>query len=153
MSNRSSGQEQKVAHVVASLRRPCPLRTYRHGSVRLRIRSPPCLSEPRRPHVKERIVKGKGSDTKSGRAAMHTGLDLGHSDGRVHHLAQERAGECAHGSLGSAVHATARVRFPSRDRSDVDDVACVAGLEVFRDVSFSAHAAEDHERKSGGGIS
>ena len=97
-------------------------------------------------------MKRKVSDSKCGEATMHTRLDLGHSDGRVHHLAQEGAGECVHGSLGSAVHAAARVRFPSRDRPDVDDVACVAGLEIFRDGSLSAHAAEDHERKRGGGV-
>ena len=69
---------------------------------------------------------------------MRTGLNLGHSNGRIHNLAQEAAGERAHGSLGSAVHATARVRFPSRDRSDVDDMARVAGLEVYREgVLFS----------------
>jgi len=81
---------------------------------------------------------------------MRTGLNLGHSDGRVHHLAQETAGECAHGGLGSAVHATARVRFPSGDRPEVDDVAHVAGLEVCRGRSFSAHAADDHEKERGG---
>ena len=64
---------------------------------------------------------------------MRTGLNLGHSNGRIHNLAQEGAGERAHGSLGSAVHAAARVRFPSRDRPDVDDMARVAGLEVFRE--------------------
>lgn len=84
-------------------------------------------------------MKGKGSDTKSGGATIRTGLDLRHSDGRVHHLAQEGAGECAHGSFGSAVHATTRVRFSSCDRPEVNDVAYVAGLEVFRDGSLSAH--------------
>ena len=79
------------------------------------------------------VKGGKVSDTKSGGATMRTGLDFGHSDGRVHDLAQEGAGECAHGSLGGAIHATTRVRFPSRDRPEVDDVTCIAGLEVFRD--------------------
>ena len=64
---------------------------------------------------------------------VRTGLNLGHADGRIHHLAQEGACERANRSLGCAVHATARVRFPSRDRPDVDDVARVADLEVFRE--------------------
>src|SRR5260221_9192592 len=80
---------------------------------------------------------------------MRTGLDLGHSDGRVHHLAQETAGECAHGGLSSAVYATARVRFPSRDRPDVDDVAHVAGLEVCRGGSFSAPCRGGPREKEG----
>ncbi len=79
---------------------------------------------------------------------MRTGLNLGHSNGRIHDLAQEAAGERAHGSLGSAVHAAARVRFPSRDRSDVDDMARVAGLEVFREeFCFQSRRGEPQERK------
>jgi len=66
---------------------------------------------------------------------MRTGLDLCHSDGCVHYLAQEGGSECVHGSLGRAVHATARVRIPSCNRPNVDDMARVAGFEVCRDLS------------------
>jgi|SRR6266850_912181 len=81
---------------------------------------------------KKCAYEGKGQ--KSGEQSnVRTGLNLGHADGRIHNLAQEGTGERAHGSFGRAVHATARIRFPSRDRPDVDDVARVAGLEVFRE--------------------
>ena len=61
---------------------------------------------------------------------LRTRLDLGHSDGRIYKLAQEGAREGAHSSLGRAVHASARVRFSSCDRANVDDVTRVAGFEV-----------------------
>jgi hypothetical protein len=66
---------------------------------------------------------------------MRTRLNLCHPDGCIHYLTQEGAGECAHGGFGRAVHATAHVRFPSRNRPDVDDMACVASFEVCRDLS------------------
>jgi hypothetical protein len=68
---------------------------------------------------------------------MRTRLNLCHSDGCIHYLAQEGARECAHGSLGRAVHAAIRVRFPARNRPNVDNMARVASFEVCRDLSVT----------------
>lgn len=78
---------------------------------------------------------------------MRTGLDLGHSDGGIYHLTQEGASERAYGGFGRTVHATAHVRLPSRDRSEIDDMARVAGFEVCCDLSAAANVntADDHE--------
>ena len=66
---------------------------------------------------------------------MRTRLDLCHSDGCIHYLVQEGARECSHGGFGRAVHAAARVRIPSRNRPNVDDMACIASFEVCRNLS------------------
>jgi hypothetical protein len=71
---------------------------------------------------------------------MRTRLNLCHSNGCIHYLTHEGAGECAHGGFGRAVHATAHVRFPSCNRPNVDDMACVANFEVCR--NFSAMLQE-----------
>jgi hypothetical protein len=114
--------------MVANHRRPYPLWTCPRGSVRWRIQSPPGLSEQCKIRKSTCELEGqKGGEQNN----VRTRLNLGHADGRIHYLAQEGAGERAHGSLGCAVHAAARVRFPSCSRPDVDDVARVAGLEVF----------------------
>ncbi len=81
---------------------------------------------------------------------MRTGLNFCYSDGCIHYLAHEGTGECAHSSLGRAVHATARVRFPSRNRPNVDDMARVAGFEVCRDLS--AVLQRDRRGVSGRGL-
>jgi hypothetical protein len=120
--------EEEPTYMVANHRRPYPLRTCPRGSVRWRIQSPPGLSEQRGIRKSTCELEGQKGEEQNN---VRTRLNLGHADGRIHYLAQEGAGERANGSLGGAVHAAARVRVSSRNRPNVDDVARVAGLEVF----------------------
>jgi hypothetical protein len=91
-------------------------------------------TKPVEPVQNQKMCTYEGKGQKIGEQSnVRTGLNLGHADGRIHNLTQEGTGERAHRSFGRAVHATAHIRFPSCDRPDIDDVARVAGLEVFRE--------------------
>jgi hypothetical protein len=87
------------------------------------------------------MTEGKNKTRGRGGAETRTGLDLGYSDRRIDNLAQEGAGKCAHSCFSCTVHAAARVRFPTRNRAQIDDMARVAGFEVclfeFESVSLS----------------
>lgn len=83
------------------------------------------------------------------RSLDHAWLNLGHPDGRVHELLQERRGERIDSKLGCAVNRSTWIALPPSNGAEVDNVTRVALLELLdkdlSEVNETLDVGVDHD--------